>query len=745
MKINYKLAILGLILLIVALTLYSIYSVQESKPECGKTDGICPNKCDYKRDVDCSTPSTTTSKKTTTTSTTTTSTTVTPEPCNEIGCWPDITCNIWHVQAFCIDRQTYSSNPGWFGELDNITYMCGKNFCRVACKDENCCWNIRGYCYSLNHTSPTGCTGQSREVSSDLANRYCGQKGGNYCTNTSYGFDPPNAYGPLKCIINQTVTTTTTTTTQTTTTSTSATTSTTATTPPPACHATQTADTDFNAGTKINVTVNRTGEAADVILDIDKENPYVFIGYDDDTYNGNVKFAKSTDGGKTFKTTMVDPRPANSIGYVDRYVSMFSLDINTIYLVYKVWGGFTGNPTELRLAKSTDGGKTWSLSSISNNYPGYAHSISVVDTNTIFVIDNLYPCDDCDYDYAKMKFHKTTDGGKTWSMHVMSANELGVDDAEAGHCFPESLAVVDKDTIYIGYMQHGYWDLAFTKSTDGGSTWTPKVIVPGPAVHHCVSIQALDKENIFMSYETYSATPASGVHLGVGFTKSTDGGNTWTTHAVDPNNYGGYMSSEIHVVNPNTIFINYYDASGQLKFAKSTNGGSTWTLTTIDSGINPFNHALDANRLFIVYHSSKNMKFARSTDGGNTWTINTIDTGGLGDVNAFDVYYPSGIFTSSKIDMGANVNFTYLDFTITKPQKTDIKFQLRSAATQEGLSTATWYGPTSTSDYYTNTGTNINPVHYGHRWIQYKAFFSTEDVSKTPILHDVTIGCLKSK
>jgi hypothetical protein len=100
----------------------------------------------------------------------------------------------------------------------------------------------------------------------------------------------------------------------------------------------------------------------------------------------------------------------------------------------------------------------------------------------------------------------------------------------------------------------------------------------------------------------------------------------------------------------------------------------------------------------------------------------------------------SGTFTSSAINTGQSSDFTRLDFTIDKPANTDLKFQLRSATTEADLSSATWYGPTSTDDYYTTASQTINSVHDGHQWIQYKAYFSTTDTSQTPSLDDITIN-----
>lgn len=123
------------------------------------------------------------------------------------------------------------------------------------------------------------------------------------------------------------------------------------------------------------------------------------------------------------------------------------------------------------------------------------------------------------------------------------------------------------------------------------------------------------------------------------------------------------------------------------------------------------------------------------------FTSDGSDTPVLDEINAvFATYYSSGDLVSSAYDTGYDLNWDWLTiyFTIAEPATTNIQFQLRSAATEGGLSSATWYGPTGTGDYYTTSGTAINSVHNGDRWIQYKAYFSGPGDS-TPTLSDITI------
>jgi hypothetical protein len=104
-----------------------------------------------------------------------------------------------------------------------------------------------------------------------------------------------------------------------------------------------------------------------------------------------------------------------------------------------------------------------------------------------------------------------------------------------------------------------------------------------------------------------------------------------------------------------------------------------------------------------------------------------------------DEYQLNDNIISCSHDCGNATDFGTISWRADEPLETNVTFQIRTADTEANLSSATWYGPTGIADYYTTPGTSINVVHDGDRWIQYKAYLKTTDLSKTPVLHDVTI------
>jgi hypothetical protein len=114
---------------------------------------------------------------------------------------------------------------------------------------------------------------------------------------------------------------------------------------------------------------------------------------------------------------------------------------------------------------------------------------------------------------------------------------------------------------------------------------------------------------------------------------------------------------------------------------------------------------------------------------GDSWTF-PAETG----------FRPSGEFVSQPHDSGGGAYFGAIIWNSTTPAGTALRFQVRTANTSSELTGAVFSGPDGTDrSYYAISGERIWSGHNGSRWLQYKAFLSTDDDRTTPVLQSVDI------
>jgi len=115
--------------------------------------------------------------------TTTTSTTTTlpvDDPCDNSGTWrkysiycceEDCSKDITKIRGFCLDKATYENNKDKLKLVKE-----GSNENCVSCTKEECCHELRSFCYDYSSTSPTGCEGDA-----GIVTLKCSSAGGNTC------------------------------------------------------------------------------------------------------------------------------------------------------------------------------------------------------------------------------------------------------------------------------------------------------------------------------------------------------------------------------------------------------------------------------------------------------------------------------------------------------------------------------------------------------------------------------------
>jgi hypothetical protein len=213
----------------------------------------------------------------------------------------------------------------------------------------------------------------------------------------------------------------------------------------------------------------------------------------------------------------------------------------------------------------------------------------------------------------------------------------------------------DANTVYIGTASGGVW-----KSTNGGTTWTPKTDELPSLNTGVVALDPSDPQVVLVGTGEYQTGS-----LGDGVFRSIDGGGTWqriATSSVGRRCSGLAVSSassdvihftgdlgywrttnrganwsrvlsgsasalEVDPVNPQRVFA----AVDGVGIYRSTNGGATMTLLTSGLPTSGFNRiVMDMSRsnpsiMVAAFLSGGNVAAVRKTvDGGNTWTIVTM-------------------------------------------------------------------------------------------------------------------------
>ena len=247
----------------------------------------------------------------------------------------------------------------------------------------------------------------------------------------------------------------------------------------------------------------------------------------------------------------------------------------------------------------------------------------------------------------------SADRGATWAAPRQIASPgTGQWDAQ--------LAVdpIDGRTVYAAWLQNNKSDIAVARSNDFGATWAtvtadhtnagtdkPILVVRGPAV-----------------YVGYNHTQT------VWVSASHDGGAHFTSVKVNPNGKLGWSLAGGGAVDPaGNVYFSWagYEQNGGAKgkvnlyISKSSDGGNTWTTMTLESsGAPPDCSAYScgwaylgaqitmtsdaAGTLYALWNAGlidkgpERIYFAKSTDGGATWSAKVeVSTAPAGVAHAF--------------------------------------------------------------------------------------------------------------
>ena len=317
---------------------------------------------------------------------------------------------------------------------------------------------------------------------------------------------------------------------------------------------------------------------------------------------------KTTDAGASWQPITDGKVPLGSTGSI----AVAESDPNTIYLGTGSDDIRSNVSTGRGIYKSTDGGEHWSFVGLYD--AGQIGAVRIHPTNPnvawVAAIGNAFKSN------AERGIYKTTDGGKSWRKVLFVSDSVGAADLELNPANPE---------VVYAWMWRGErkpWTIVsgaessagvgFYKSTDGGEHFT-KVTNGLPSALVGKANIAVTAANPNRVYALIEAKPGGGLY------RSEDAGDSWK----QVSNYAQLITRPFYYValaaDPTNADVVYAGAEG---FFKSSDGGATWSPLRTPHGDN---HDMWINpkdgRIMI---QSNDGGANVSQDGGRTWSSQMV-------------------------------------------------------------------------------------------------------------------------
>jgi hypothetical protein len=247
--------------------------------------------------------------------------------------------------------------------------------------------------------------------------------------------------------------------------------------------------------------------------------------------------------------------------------------------------------------------------------------------------------EDCSTSNPDIYFAKSLDGGKTFSQRVLVSD----DGADAFANAPK-IATDGDGNIYVVWhddraatISDDSWDVYLAKSTDGGDSFGPSVMVDDHVVNayqYEPDLAVTPDGTVYVSWERYFYDDdAQTWDADVYVAKSTNGGASFGSNVKVSDGANYQYKSAIGVGPSGNVYVAWTDfrsdASGDVYFARSTDGGATFSTnirvntTTTAAQVYP-ELAIDADEtIYVVWldarrsaENANDIYMARSTDLG---------------------------------------------------------------------------------------------------------------------------------
>lgn len=264
----------------------------------------------------------------------------------------------------------------------------------------------------------------------------------------------------------------------------------------------------------------------------------VILSYNSTLEPNGLFVYKSTDGGATWSGPVT---VINGVSGVFEDKELIACDrsvgpyTNNLYVA---WARFSN--TQILISRSTDGGNSFVGPVTVSDYNGVQWPVPAVGPNSEVYVAWVH------YSPGSIRLDKSTDGGQTFGSDITIQNTTFVSGYINGSILVFSFPALDVDItgglnngyMYVAYMDDapGFTDtdIFFTRSTNGGSTWSQKIRINddpqnnGSDQFHPWLTVAPDGSIIvvFLDRRLDSGNLLMDLYL----TISTDGGVTWSTN-----------------------------------------------------------------------------------------------------------------------------------------------------------------------------------------------------------------------
>jgi hypothetical protein len=277
--------------------------------------------------------------------------------------------------------------------------------------------------------------------------------------------------------------------------------------------------------------------------------------------NGDILVSKSTDGGATFAAPSVVYHPPNNNVFPDKpwmAINTFSgtATAGRIVATFTLFASSNSNGGIIERAYSDNGGATWSTVSIVHTGVIDAQGSQPVflpNGNIVVVYWNFGSSAE------SLRAVISTNGGVTFGAPIVitTATEYNEPSIRTGSILPSAAADRTSGNLFVVYqtLLSGNPRIAFTKSTDGGTTWsTPVAISDNPAgsgvFNPAINVSPNGQALTVIFYD-HRNNPGSNTLVDLYLAQSFDGGATWqpnirvtsmsTDASLAPLTSSGYM------------------------------------------------------------------------------------------------------------------------------------------------------------------------------------------------------------